>query len=561
MQRLRTDRRVDAAAPGGPESSDDAGAASGTGPWRDDVPSPAVLAAGLAVAVAVAFCFLSPSELWLDEALSVHIAELPLDEMPDALRHDGSPPLYYFLLHGWMTVFGDSNVAVRALSGAFAVASLPLMWLAGRRLGGDRTAWPAMILLASSPFAVHQATQARMYSLLVLLCLLGFLALTRILHRPTAVATGGLAVVSGLLALTHYWAFYLIAATVVVLAAHAIVCPSQARRRTLLAIVAMCAGGALFLPWLRSFVFQIRHTGTPWARPAQLRQIFDSVGEFAGGQDEAGRALLLLLLGLAALGLFGRGLDGRRIELDLRTRPPGRGVALVSIGTLVLGISAGLLFRSGFAARYTAVALAPFLLLVALGVSVLLAPRVRHGVMSVAVVLGLVGGWTSNRVERTEAGVIAAALEARAGPDDLIAYCPDQLGPAVSRLLPDGLRQLTFPAAGAPQRVDWVDYEQRQKASNPTAFAEFLDAEAGDSRQVWMVWAPGYRTFKNFCQIIDRDLGDLRPAAEVVVRWQPNRYGEAAWLVRYPPVCRRTLAQRHESPAPGCPIRDSVPQR
>ena len=76
------------------------------------------------------------SPLWLDEALSVNIARLPVGDLLEALRHDGHPPLYYLLLHYWMEVVGEGDVAVRALSGIFAVASLPLAWVAGRRLAG-----------------------------------------------------------------------------------------------------------------------------------------------------------------------------------------------------------------------------------------------------------------------------------------------------------------------------------------------------------------------------------------------------------------------------------------
>ena len=58
--------------------------------------------------------FATTSHLWLDEALTVNIARLPLSQIPTALRQDGHPPLFYFLLHGWMAVAGQSDVAVRA---------------------------------------------------------------------------------------------------------------------------------------------------------------------------------------------------------------------------------------------------------------------------------------------------------------------------------------------------------------------------------------------------------------------------------------------------------------
>ena len=91
---------------------------------------------GAVVVAGVVLRFVQRSPLWLDEALSVNIARLPLGDLLEALRHDGHPPLYYLLLHGWMEVVGEGDVAVRALSGVFAVATLPLAWIAGRRLAG-----------------------------------------------------------------------------------------------------------------------------------------------------------------------------------------------------------------------------------------------------------------------------------------------------------------------------------------------------------------------------------------------------------------------------------------
>src|SRR5688500_3310172 len=84
-------------------------------------------AVALAVAVGLVARFVSTSPLWLDEALNVNIAALPLGEITEALRHDGHPPLFYWLLHGWMAVVGEGDVAARSLSGLLSVASLPLM--------------------------------------------------------------------------------------------------------------------------------------------------------------------------------------------------------------------------------------------------------------------------------------------------------------------------------------------------------------------------------------------------------------------------------------------------
>src|SRR5687768_8814674 len=163
----------------------------------------AVIVAGVALRLH------SGSALWLDEALTVNIARTPLRDLPDALRHDGSPPLYYALLHLWMRLFGDSDVAVRSLSTVFSVATLPVAWFAGLRVGRDRrAAWYAVALLAASPFAIRYATEARMYSLVVLLTVLGVLAVDRALTQPTLARLVPLAVLGGALMLTHYWAAF-----------------------------------------------------------------------------------------------------------------------------------------------------------------------------------------------------------------------------------------------------------------------------------------------------------------------------------------------------------------
>src|SRR5918997_6697573 len=77
---------------------------------------------------------------WIDEGLSVGIADRPLGDILDALRLDGSPPLYYLLLHGWMQLTGTTEEAVRSLSLLCAVVAVPVAWWAARGPFGLRAA-------------------------------------------------------------------------------------------------------------------------------------------------------------------------------------------------------------------------------------------------------------------------------------------------------------------------------------------------------------------------------------------------------------------------------------
>ncbi|MDP8975211.1 MAG: glycosyltransferase family 39 protein [Actinomycetota bacterium] len=489
-------------------------------------------AVALLIAVGIALRCWTPVALWLDEALSVNIARLPLGSIPEALRHDGSPPLYYFLLHGWMRLFGTGDVAVRAFSAVLSVATLVPMWFAGRRAGNRTTAWAAVVLLAASPFAIRFATEARMYALVMLECVLGYLALCRALERPgSKTRLAAVALVTALLLLSHYWTMYLLAVVGVLLAHRALrgADPVSARR----ALGAMAGGVLLFMPWLPSFLFQLRHTGTPWARRPSFEAVVDVIQEFGGGRGAFAAISALFLIGLACLGLFARPLDGRHLEVDVRTRPRGRALALAAVGPVLIGVVVGILTGAAFAARYAAMAVPPFVLLAALGTDALADPKVRRWVLAVIAVLGLWTGASTSLHRRTTARQVSTAIKERGSPGDVVAYCPDQLGPSVSRYLPDQFVQVTFPRGLRPERVEWVDYEETNREAEARLFAEAVLERAGPN-DVWMVWSPGYRTFDAKCEAVIEALEVERPLANRLVRVQ-LRYWEHPGLVRFRP--------------------------
>lgn len=485
-------------------------------------------AVGLVVVLGVLMRLHSASALWLDESLSVDIARLPLHAMPDALRHDGSPPLYYLLLHGWISLFGTGATAVRALSTLFALAALPVAWVAARRLRDAATGWVAVLLLASSPFLVRYATETRMYSLVVLLVLLGLLALQAVWQRPTWWRLAGVSAVCGLLMLTHYWALYLLTVTGLVLLVASV---RGAHRRTARrCVVALVAGGVLFLPWLPSFLYQARHTGTPWARTPGPGAVTGTVADWAGGSSFWATLLVWLLVALVVLALTGR----RRpagVLLELPVDRTAGVLTVIGLGTVVLGVVLAAVTAAGYSPRYSSAAMAPFLLAAALGAGAL-PGRARTVVVGLAVACGLVGSLPLTfSTARTQAPMIANALSAAVQPGDLIVYCPDQLGPSVSRRLPASADQVVYPTMGRPELVDWVDYAQRNRAASPTAFA--AEVLARTKGPIWLVSASGYLTFGHQCETLDAALTAARSGRQVVV---PARRSYTEWmqLTRYP---------------------------
>jgi mannosyltransferase len=485
---------------------------------------------GVAVLAGIVLRIRTRQDLWVDEAISVSIAKLSLSDLVEALRRDGSPPVYYVLLHGWTKAFGESAFAVRTLSAVLSVAVLPVAWFAGLRLGGRRCAVAAVVLFAVTPAAVRFGSETRMYALVVLLTLLAWLALRRAQEDPTIGRLIPVSVLTGLLLLTHYWAFYLLAATGLALLWASVRGAPATRHATRRVLGAVVGGAVLFLPWLPVFLDQAETTGTPWGPPARPAQVVASL--LAGGGQSGEAALFGVALAVVALlGLLARSLDDSRVELDLRTRPETRVEAGVVVLTVALGTVGGYLGGVAFVARYTAVVLPLLLLVGAYGVTQLPSWRWRDATLGVIVVLGLVASLEEVLEVRTQAPQVASAIEESSAPGEVVAYCPSQLGPGVSRLLPDDRRELTFPDLDGAERVDWTHYLDRVGRGDPAEFAaRVLDAAAGGP--LWVVWAGGHYGLGRRCEDVVQAIEAARPEPSVVVTPRGDR--ESAWLFRFP---------------------------
>ena len=486
------------------------------------------------VAVGVVLRFYTHANLWLDEALTVDISRLPLHDISGALRRDGAPPLFYVLLHFWMQVFGTSDLAVRSLSGVVSCLTLPLVWIAARRLGGRTAAVAATVLVASSPFAVYYGTEARMYALVGFLVAAGVVAVQRALERPRLGNLIAVGVCTAALLYSHYWALYLVAATGLWLLWTAWRGPEATRRAARLLVGAVVVGGLAFVPWLPTFVYQARHTGTPWAVPADFAGMVNAISSFAGGATNQGRALGLLYFALAGLGFFGLAQSRFTVQLDLRGRPRSRALGWSFLATVTLAIIGGYISKSAFQARYAMVVLVPLMLLVALGFTTFADRRVRAVLLAASAVFGLVSSVPNIQNTRTQAGQVAAVLARLGRPGDVVAFCPDQLGPDVNRLLPPGrYQEITFPRDTGPAFVNWVDYGAAVRGASPVAFANRVLQMAAPGHQIWLVWQGGYKDFGTRCQQIETHLLADRQLGAHEMFAPSSRYYEPMELVHF----------------------------
>jgi mannosyltransferase len=122
---------------------------------------------------------------------------------------DTSPPLYYLLLNGWTRWAGVSDSALRLFSALWALASMPVLWLIARRVGGEAAALPAVALFAVSPLGLYYSVEGRMYSLMLFL-VVSMVALTLALGTEEAKPwlVGPWSAVSAAALLTHYFSCF-----------------------------------------------------------------------------------------------------------------------------------------------------------------------------------------------------------------------------------------------------------------------------------------------------------------------------------------------------------------
>jgi hypothetical protein len=499
----------------------------------------ALPALALVVALGVALRFWSTGPMWLDEAQTVEFAKLPLADLHAALKTDGAPPLFYVLLHGWLSMFDAFGIhdpwAARSLSMLFSIAALPLAYVLGCRLGGTRRhGQVALAVFAANPWSVRYAGEARMYSLVVLLVLLGALAADWLRAKPGPLPAISLGAVTAALLYTHYWAIFLLVTVGALVLVRAWLHP-QGRRAARLQLIAMAGGGVLFLPWVPTLLYQSDHTGAPWASPPDLGSIAVLPADWSGGDGPAGRTLSLLVVPLILLAVFARRRPGSSLVIGCRPEGVTARLAVISGATLLVALGAAMATGGAVVGRYSAVVVPLVLLLVAFGIRTL-PPVPSLGVLSAVVVLGLLGSLTMATTPHSQAGQIADVLNTDAKAGDLIVYCPDQLAPGVeARLTVTGVDRLTLPPQANPAIVDWTAYEVRIAELRPKVLADGIAdyVHSSPDATVWFVSGIGYRTHTQVCPALHNRLIDaLGFPGQVLSR--EGRGSEKASLERFP---------------------------
>lgn len=183
------------------------------------------LGAILGMAVLLRTQHLITASYWFDESSSWKTIQFGWEEMLVPIRRNVHPPVYYFLLKGWATLFSDGPLSLRLFSlccGLLTIlGSAWLTWIIVKPQSDTNpvqfrdleTVLFSAALISLSPLHVLLSLNARMYTLGTMLAILYAIQVFKIAQTGGTNWTWFLATVSGiLLSLTHYFGLFTLAA-------------------------------------------------------------------------------------------------------------------------------------------------------------------------------------------------------------------------------------------------------------------------------------------------------------------------------------------------------------
>ncbi len=271
------------------------------------------LVAIIGLAFASRLFYLNARGLWYDEAFAILYATRSFQEIlagtltpVGGVAADVHPLFYYFSLHVWLGLSGDSPFSARYYSVFYGIATIPLVYRLARELFGTRAAVVSAVFLALSPFHLAYSQEARMYAQLGFWSTLAFFAFAR--YQRDATKKWWLAFVfAGVGALySHNLAFVALGAIGVWVAADAL------RTRTIHLFLATILAGlamiALWLPWLINVPGQFgKIEQAYWVPPPTIVTLVQTLIVFAFDFENAAlpQAIFpILLFGAIVLPVF-----------------------------------------------------------------------------------------------------------------------------------------------------------------------------------------------------------------------------------------------------------------
>jgi 4-amino-4-deoxy-L-arabinose transferase-like glycosyltransferase len=413
----------------------------------------AALAAIAAVAIVLRAVFVGTQSLGYEEVFTRTIVAAPTlaGVWHGVKATESTPPLYYVLSWLWVQISGSlSATSLRMISLIAGVATVPVSFLAVRRLVGERVALAVAWLCAVSPILVIYSVYARAYALLVLAAALSLWALGALIERPSWRSWLWWTLSAALCLWTHYFAVFVVIAEVCVL----LVRLPRARAALALSLLAVAAASYPLWSLFSSQSGDAEKTAYIAAEPLSGR-LEGIVRQFAMGTNVPTawlEAVGIALVVAAALFALARTLSRESTILLLALAVIGAGIPILGA---ITSIDDRLLARNVLGVWIFVAPLAAY------GLTRLRSlPLLAYSVIAIATVIAVQSDWryqgstdwsgASARIQARAAGEPVAVMP---GIELAVAGLYMQRAPLAAPLPTRNLWVMVQPARGAGERA------------------------------------------------------------------------------------------------------------
>lgn len=134
--------------------------------------------------ICLSFYKIGDNSLWYDECFSIDWANDSITDIINFSLKDINPPLYLIILHYWMDLFGESEIALRSLSAVAMSGGCAVFFLFALRFFNWQTAVISTLLFLTSSELFYFSQEGRTYGVVILFTVLSNFAYMSLVKSP-----------------------------------------------------------------------------------------------------------------------------------------------------------------------------------------------------------------------------------------------------------------------------------------------------------------------------------------------------------------------------------------
>jgi uncharacterized membrane protein len=241
--------------------------------------------------------------LWLDEIISV-LSSAPSKSLSDIISHyqgDPHPPLFFFILHYWMGLFGYNELSARLLVAVIGILSVLAAYFLGKECFNRNTGLIASAVVAFNHFNIRFSHEVRPYILLCLASILSYTFFIRLIKHQTKKNIIFYSLTSAFLIYTHYYGLFILLSQIIFLLFYFFSEEKISRKEIFKSfIISGVIVLILYTPWIPTIIRMIKRK-SHWIQKSPDPDFFiKSFGAFLGKEPY----LVVLFTGLILLLIF-----------------------------------------------------------------------------------------------------------------------------------------------------------------------------------------------------------------------------------------------------------------